>query len=150
QSGNGDVLVTFYRSAAEQDFARILVHETTHGFLHRYRSPVHIPSWANEGLADVMKYELVPAAGLKQNNDAIAKQALSQRDALKNFFTADYIENEQYSIARTLAEFMIKQNKQGYVQFINGLKGHLSAEDALKQKFGMSKEELIKAYGESM
>ena len=150
QFGNGDVIVTFYRSAADQDFARILVHETTHGFLHRHRSPYHIPSWANEGLADVMKFELVPAAGIKQNNDAIAKQTLTQRDALKNFFTAQNIDNAQYSIARTLAEFMIKQNKQGYVEFINAMKDRVPWEEALKDKFGMTRDQLIQAYGASM
>src|SRR5439155_16729633 len=49
--GNGDVHIAFYRQPNDLDFAHVLVHESTHGFLHRYRSPVDIPSWANEGLA---------------------------------------------------------------------------------------------------
>jgi hypothetical protein len=97
-----------------------------------------------------MKYELVPAAGIKQNNDTLARQTLTQRDALKDFFTTKNIANEQYSIARTLAEFMVKQNKTGYVEFINALKDRTAWEAALKDKFGMTKDELVKAYGASM
>jgi hypothetical protein len=150
QHGSGTVIITFYRSDPAEGFARVLTHESTHGFLFRYRSRQRIPSWANEGLAEVMEFELVPAAGIKQASDARAKVELRAADPMKNFFSGDQIEFNQYPIARTLTEFMIRQNRKGYVDFINGIKDGLSVEDALKEKYGMTAEELVIAYGQSM
>ena len=150
QRGDGTVVITFYRSDPAEQFARTLTHESTHGFLFRYRSRSRIPSWANEGLADVMKFELVPAAGIKQASDAQAKVELRSANPLKDFFSSDQIDAKQYPIARTLTEYMIRQNKRGYVDFINGIKDGLSAEESLKQKYGMSADDLILSYAQSM
>jgi hypothetical protein len=150
QRGDGSVYITFFRSAAPDVFARLLVHESTHGFLHRYRSRRRIPSWANEGLAQVIEFELVPAAGLLQAEHAQARVELRKPSALKDFFESEQIEPAQYPIAQTLTEFMIRQNKRGYVEFINGIKDGLRWDDALKEKYGLSADELIAAYGQSM
>ena len=150
QRGDGSVYITFYRSAAPDVFARLLVHESTHGFLFRYRSRKRIPSWANEGLAQVMEFELVPAAGLLQAEQAAARVELRKPTALKDFFASEQIDPPQYPIAQTLTEFMIRRNKQGYVAFINGIKDGLRSDEALKEKYGLSADELIAAYGQSM
>jgi hypothetical protein len=150
QSGNGSVYITFFRSDPAEGFARTLTHESTHGFLFRYRARARIPSWANEGLAEVMEFELVPAAGIKQASDAQAKVELRGADPFKGFFSGDQIDFKQYPIARTLTEYMIRQNKRGYVDFINGIKDGLSAEQSLKEKYGMSPDELIAAYANTM
>lgn len=148
--GNGDVHIAFYRKPNDLDFAHVLVHESTHGFLHRYRSPVHIPSWANEGLAEVIASEMVPRAGLTQSSTAEAKSDLQTRKSLERFYDEDHIVAWQYPVARTLCEFMIRQNKQGYVDFINGIKDGQSWEDAMQQKYGVSVKQLTSAYGMAM
>jgi hypothetical protein len=146
---NGDVLITFFRGPSDAEFARVLVHESTHGFLHRYRGRPHIPSWLNEGLAEVMEYELVPGAGVKQAADAAARVAVRRPNALKAFFDKP-IEFDQYPIARTLTEFMIRHNKSGYVGFINAIKDGQAWEPALKATYGVSRDDLIRAYGAEM
>ena len=148
--GDGNVYITFFRAPSDLDFAHTLVHETTHGFLFRYRSPVWIPSWANEGLAEVMAFELVPHAGLKQSSDAEARAELRRADAFKDFFESDHIEFFQYPIARSLSEFMIRQNKKGYVDFINAIKDGTSADEALRTKYGAARDVLVAAYKQSM
>jgi hypothetical protein len=151
QGRDGRVEVVFYRAPSDLDFARLLVHETTHGFLHRYRSSRRIPSWANEGLAEVMEFELVPHEGLKQAGDARARSELHRPRPMEKFFAEDKgIENFQYPIARTLCEYMIRQNKEGYVDFINGIKDGLSWEESLNQKYGVGMDKLLGAYGLSM
>jgi hypothetical protein len=148
---DGTVVITFYRSRSEMDFARLLVHESTHGFLHRYRSPEHIASWANEGLAEVLAYELVPHAGIKQAEDARARSELRRPRPLEHFFDeGKNIDGFQYPIARTLCEFMIRQDKAKYVEFIKGMKDGLSWEQALASKYGTSVEALLAAYGQQM
>src|SRR5262249_13800673 len=145
--GNGDVHIAFYRQPNDLDFAHVLVHETTHGFLHRYRSPVSIPSWANEGLAETIAYQMVQQKGLAQSAVADAKNDLMNRKSLDKFFDADHIVAWQYPVARTFTEFMILQSKNGYVEFINGLKDGMKLDDAMKQKYGVTVEQLVDAYG---
>src|SRR5690606_11851392 len=60
--GSGEVHIAFFRQPAEMQFAHVLVHESVHGFLHRYRSPVHVPTWINEGLAEYIAFRLLPKA----------------------------------------------------------------------------------------
>jgi hypothetical protein len=129
------------------DFAHVLVHETTHGFIHRYRSSVNIPSWANEGLAETIANDMVPQKGITMSATADAKNDLLNRKSLGKFFESDHIVGWQYPVARTLTEFMIGQSKQGYVDFINGLKDGMPVDQAIKEKYGVSKDQLVNAYG---
>lgn len=148
---DGQVVIAFYRQPDEMDFATILVHESVHGFLHRYRSPVHIVSWANEGLADVIAYELVPKSRqmpIKQRN---AKSAMIERGGLgKDFFIADQIEPWQYGVASGLTTYMIKQHKKGYVAFINGIKDGVSWKESLATNYGVALKRLVHFYGKSI
>lgn len=150
-SSDGKVIIAFYRQPDEMDFATILVHESVHGFLHRYRSPVHIISWVNEGLAEVIAYELVPKSRqipLKQRN---ARSEMIERGGIgKDFFTADQIEPWQYGVASGLTTFMIKQRKKGYVAFINGIKDGMSWQESLTTNYGVALERLIQFYGKSI
>jgi hypothetical protein len=45
---------------------------------------------------------------------------------------------------------MIRQNKTGYVDFINALKDGVPWEEALKKHYGVNREQLVSAYGQSM
>ena len=49
--------------AARQLWARTLTHEFTHAFFARYRSNAFVPRWLNEGLAEVVAEQRLPAAG---------------------------------------------------------------------------------------
>src|SRR5678816_1538790 len=84
QYGNGDVHIAFYRQPNDLDFANVLVHESIHGFLHRYRSPVDVPSWANEGLAEAIAADMVNRKGLTQAATAEARNELQTRKTLEN------------------------------------------------------------------
>jgi hypothetical protein len=148
--GSGDVHIAFYRQPNDLDFAHVLVHESTHGFLHRYRSPETIPSWANEGLAEYVASKLVPRPGLNMSAAADAKADLQSRRSLENLFQVEHIVAWQYPVARTLTEFMIKQSAKGYPEFINGIKDGLRWDESLKQKYGVSPDQLVHAYGMSM
>jgi len=148
---DGQVTIAFYRQPDEMDFATILVHESVHGFLHRYRSPAPIISWANEGLADVIAYELVPKSRqvpLKQRN---ARSEMIERGGMgKDFFIADQIEPWQYGVASGLTIYMIKQHKKGYVAFINGIKDGVSWEESLAANYGVALKRLVHFYGKSI
>ena len=148
--GGGDVHIAFYRQPNDMDFAHVLVHESVHGFVHRYRSPVDVPSWANEGLAETIATDMVPQMGIAQSSLADARSDLQSRKSLDDFFTTEHIVAWQYPVARTLTEFMIRQSKTGYVEFINGIKDGLKWDESLKTKYGVTPDQLVTAYGNSM
>ena len=57
--GDGMVHIAFFRQKEELDFLHLLVHESVHGFVHRYKTPARVPSWANEGLAEWISNQFV-------------------------------------------------------------------------------------------
>jgi len=145
--GNGYVHVAFFRKADDNEFAHVLVHETVHGFLHRYRSPKHIPTWVNEGLAEYVAGVMVPKSRL---DDALGQRAvreMTRRGDLGGMFTAQRIEPWQYGAARLLTDFMIRADKRRYAAFIDGIKDGLTWEQSLKEKYGVELERLVDAFG---
>lgn len=149
--GDGTVHIAFYRQPNDLDFAHVLVHESVHGFLHRYRSPVHIVSWANEGLAEVIATELVPRNGRAQQARVNAKAFMMRNgNSLGGMLESPRIEAWQYPVAQALCEYMIQQSKRNYVDFINGMKDGLAWKEALETKYKAGPERLVPAFGDSL
>ncbi|HSZ55352.1 MAG TPA: hypothetical protein VK797_06815 [Tepidisphaeraceae bacterium] len=146
---DGTVKVAFYRQSDELEFAHILVHESTHGFVHRYRSPVPIPSWANEGLAETVAGELVPQKGRRETVMANAREQIqAHQGSLGEFFQTDHIEGWQYPVAEMLCTFMIQASAPNYVAFINGIKDGMTADQSLTQRFQAPRERLVAVFGQ--
>jgi hypothetical protein len=101
-------------------------------------------------LAETIASQMVLQRGAQQSGDADARADLQKRKNMDDFFTSDHIVAWQYPVARTLTEFMIRQNKRGYVEFINGIKDGMTWEDALRDKYGVTLDQLVNAYGISM
>jgi hypothetical protein len=149
--GNGDAHIAFYRQSGDAEFASLLVHESVHAFAHRYRKPPSLPSWANEGLAETIAATLVEQRGRRQGlwQDAITR--LRERGTMgEEFFSGERIESWQYPVAHMLTEFMIRENRKGYIAFVNGIKDGMKWEDALAQKFGATPDDLAAAFGDSL
>jgi hypothetical protein len=115
------VRMAFYHTGDDLEFARIVVHEGAHGFLHRYRSPEFVTLWANEGLAEWTAHEV----------------GVGRR-------TREQIRGE---VRQALTDFMIQRNRSGYLAFMNAMKDGKPWPRALVEDFGMSVEELMAAYG---
>ncbi|WP_145077350.1 hypothetical protein [Poriferisphaera corsica] len=148
QKGNGDVHVLFYRQADDMQFAKILVHEASHGFLFRYRSRVHVPSCWNEGLADTIADMLLPQGNLLRGRQQRAEAYMKSNGHLGGtFFKAPQIQGFQYGIASKLTQFMISQSKKRYVNFINSLKSGVEWRVALKDYYGVDEQVLVESFG---
>ena len=148
---NGAVHVSFCRQEGELNFAHVLVHESVHGFVHRYRSPVTVPSWANEGLAEAVASELVPDPSRASGRPIAAREGLQAHgNSPGDFFTAEHIDGWQYPVAETLCQFMIRQNKKNYAEFINGVKDGQSWRESLNNNYKASLDRLLAAYGQSI
>ena len=148
---DGDVTIVFYRQPRDMEFATVLVHESSHGFLHRYRTPVSVQSWANEGLAEWIAADLVPESLYPKMRRSAAKQMLRQWKHMgPSFFSARNIAGNQYGIAFTFTEFLIQADRVKYVNFINGCKAGLDSVVSLERSYGAPLEEIVAMYGRSM
>ena len=110
-----------------------------------------IPTWANEGLAELIASELVPQKGKRQEYRQFAITQLRERGTLGNdFFNGERLEGWQYPVAQLLTEFMIKQGRKNYVAFIDGIKDGMKWEDALAQKYGAPQDRLLAVFSDSL
>lgn len=149
QYGSGDVLISCYRGDRAEEFAQMLVHETSHGFIHRYKTPIHLPSWVNEGMADYIGAQLVPVSKSVPLAEAMALQRMQQTGSMGGNFIngAGNIEAWQYGLASHLTSFLIRTDPKKYVQFIESLKEGLSAEEALQASYEVNYPQLVALYG---
>ncbi len=151
-SGDGRVIISCYRGDRPADFAKMLVHETSHGFIHRYRTSVHPPSWINEGMADWIAARLVPSSRSVAYRESKALQTMRQTGSMGGGFfkPGGNIEGWQYGVASSLTSFLIAQDSAAYTRFIQGIKEGLSWQDSLKEHYNATPEEMIAGYGRSI
>ncbi len=145
-SMTGEVVISCFRGNDPNDFAQMLVHETSHGFIHRYKSKARLPNWVDEGMADLIGAEMVPASTAVKNREYQAVQRLAQQPSLGGLFKAERIEAWQYGVASNLNRFMIQTNRDNYVRFIEDLKAGDKWEAALRDAYDSSPEELLAGY----
>jgi len=150
QSRNGQVVFAGYRGDSDSYFGGVLVHETAHGFVHRYLSSARAPSWLNEGMSDwianaIMKTNAIPRKQIKSAN--IVKRAGTWGD----FLTARRISFDHYGSASTLVEILLRRDKGGqFRSFFRGIKEGKASEESLKENFGISYQDLTILYAEQI
>jgi hypothetical protein len=125
----------------------MLVHETSHGFIHRYKTKAQLPNWVDEGMADLIGAEMVPASNAVKNRELKAIQDLAGQRSLGGMLKAERIEGWQYGVASNLNRFLLQSNRQNYVRFIESLKDGVKWEEALKDAYRATPEELLTEYG---
>ncbi|MEO0514128.1 MAG: hypothetical protein AAF086_02385 [Planctomycetota bacterium] len=154
--GDGHVEVTFFKQNNDLDFARVLVHEAVHAFVHRYRSYPFVDSWINEGLAEYVSSALVDNSGFGDTSWSrsleFGKQSLRDRKSFggNSFFYASHIDGWQYPLAHMLTAFMIQQDGQRYRAFINAIKDGKKWDVAMEEDYGVELETLVEAFGRSL
>src|SRR5262249_33484691 len=144
------VVISCYRGNDPNDFAQMLIHETSHGFIHRYKTKVRLPNWVDEGMADLIGAELIPASTAVKNREIRALQTLAQRPSLGGLFNAERIEAWQYGVASNLNRFMLQSSRENYVRFIENLKAGDKREAALKDAYGGTPEQLVESYAQAI
>ncbi len=149
-SSDGDVLIACYCGNSPEYFGQVLVHETSHGFIHRYRTMARLPSWANEGMAEWIAQSLVNYQGGVVRKRQLARQAIAQGHTLGGMFDERQITPLQYGMATDLTDFMIRQDRRRYADWVNGMKAGKSWEFSLKDSYGVTPVQLLSAYGEAI
>lgn len=150
QSSNGTVIFAGYKGE-NNFFAHVLVHETAHGFVHRYMTTAHAPSWLNEGMSDWLADKIVGGKQIAQRQEQSAKMVM-QRGGWGDFLTTERISGDHYGCASTLVEILLALDKEGtkFREFFNGIKEGEPADESLKDSFGISYQELTILYAQAV
>jgi hypothetical protein len=151
QRDDGRVVMACHRGGDELAFAHMLVHETSHGFNHRWISPSRMPSWLNEGIAEWVGTQVVPACTQVAIKEAQAAEFVRRNGTLGPDFFSDApdarIEPVQYGMASALVKFMVSRDRRQFAAFVRGVKEGATVEESLGRTFRSSLADLAKAYG---
>jgi hypothetical protein len=148
QSSDGRVIMACYRGDDAPAFAHMLVHETSHGFNHRWMSPQRIPNWLNEGIAEWVGLKVVPTSNQVALKEAMAVQYMQGKGDLgPEFFEARNIQAIQYGMASGLVKFLTARDQKKFAAFVQAIKEGVPFEESLKDVYGASLDDLVKAYG---
>ncbi len=145
-SANGEVVISCFRGNDPNNFAQMLVHETSHGFIHRYKTKARLPNWVDEGMADLIGAEMVPASTAVRNREYQAVLQLTKRRSLGGMLSAERIEAWQYGVASNLNHFLLQNSRDNYVRFIEALKDGEKWDEALRTAYRSTPAELLTAY----
>lgn len=154
QRSDGRVVMACHRGDDPSAFAHMLVHETSHGFNHRWMSPAHLPNWLNEGIAEWVGTQVVPACRQVPLKEARAIEFMRARGTTgPGFFDNGpnaHIEAVQYGIASSVVKFLVARNRKKFAEFVQGVKEGASVEESFQQTFKASLDDVLKAYGKSI
>lgn len=148
--GDGRVVMSCYKGASEGFFAVVLVHETSHGFIHRYKTSINVPPWMNEGIAD-----WVAGTVVGKLDDEVQSRQFQAIDQIRstgslggNFFAngAD-LAAWQYGTASSLVEILLRIDPKKYRKLVDNVKEGLDGEEALRDAYGFGFAELTQQYG---
>lgn len=149
---DGKVFVTVYRGDDPAFFAAVLVHETTHGFNHRFRSNSGLPNWVEEGIADFVAGAVVtasPETGVRQRE--AADRVRVSRSLGGAFFQPDSpLERWQYGAASSLVSVLIQRDPNLFRAFLVAMKEGYTWEEALDLTYGLKPEELLQLYSRAI
>ena len=150
QFPNGKVVFAGYKGN-NNFFGHVLVHETSHGFVHRYLSSARAPSWLNEGMADWLADKVVKGRKIK-DRQRLAANRVKRENNWNDVLNIPRITGEQYGICSVLVEILVaKDNGKGkFKKFIDGIKEGHSAKECLKDHFNMTYTELQAIYGKKI
>lgn len=147
-----NVCISCYQGKDPGYFGEVLVHETSHGFIACYQTPRRVPSWVNEGMAEVIASKMVPSSkGVHRKEKRFVESmfAMPQPMLGQAFFAVDQnIPYDRYGAASSMARFMLEADQQKYVKFVQLLKEGEEWEEALTNSYNASKQQLVAAYGQ--
>ncbi|WP_417380920.1 hypothetical protein [Gimesia sp.] len=149
--GDGKVIVSCYRGNDPNFFGAVLVHETAHGYIHRYKSTVNIPTWINEGIADWIAMMVVPSSKEVRFRQTEAALRLKQVQTFGGqFFNNERLDSWQYGSASAIIQLMLKASPEQFKLFFNGIKEGLTWQDSLQRAYGLTVDQLSQAYGRTI
>jgi len=151
QRSDGRVIMACHRGDDPLAFAHMLVHETSHGFNHRWMSPQRLPNWLNEGIAEWVGTQVVPTSNQVPLKEAAARAFIKEHGSLgPDFFAADNIQPIQYGMASGLVKFLVARDRKQFAAFVRGIKEGDSVDASLGKTFKASLDDVVTAFGQAL
>jgi hypothetical protein len=131
----------------EIEWAYVLTHEFTHAFVARYRSSRRIPTWINEGIAEVIASSQFPR---DVKSDAVA--VASSHQSLAPLFSdrAGMQPGEMYPVMRTVTEVLISTSRKKFLAMFDELKAGAPGAKALMDNYGLTFDDLERGWRASL
>ncbi|MCE9553341.1 MAG: hypothetical protein K8T91_08180 [Planctomycetes bacterium] len=146
---NGEVHIGIHTTGADRKkIAAVIVHETTHGFVWRYKARCSISNWVDEGLAEHIASLIVP--GSLNSKEQLAIQQMREYGTTGTGFYGKRLNAAQYGVAYCLTRYMISANAKRYRDFFEMLKAGATEEEALQEVYGIRRDVLIAQFGRSL
>ena len=107
----------------------------------------------NEGIAEWVAAAIVPKEGKggeigrRQRSGA---ELVRQSGRLGMFYNLDRLSRDQYGVASSMVELLLKIHPEQFKLFFNGIKEGLKWEDSLQRAYGMTRADLTTLYGRSI
>jgi hypothetical protein len=144
---DGKSIISCMRGTDPAFYRVVLVHETVHGFLHRYKSSAHIQSWVNEGIADWIADFVVPDSNtVKRRRQSARSRLLKTRTLGAGFFEVSHIDGDDYGTASDMTDMMLLSSAASYRLFLDGIKEGQSWEESLMNSYGVTSAQLAELY----
>ncbi|MBI5725761.1 MAG: hypothetical protein HZA50_17510 [Planctomycetes bacterium] len=123
-------------------FYELVIHESTHAFLNRYKTNVLIVTWINEGIADYMAATLVPNSIAHNRYIDAARMAIAEKKDVQ-FVFREVKGAFAYGIAQSLIRYLIQRDGKAFLKFIKLMKEGKTDDEALKEAYKLTKEQLV-------
>jgi hypothetical protein len=147
------VFLNLCRSSDDDDFAAALVHEAVHGFMHRYRTPMRLPPWANEGLADYVVAESVSDAPMDDTRRRQALVFVRSGGSVPLILQMSYAEGSWpgnnavgYAVGYLLVRLMLEDRPSKFDVWVNAIKQGKPWSLALAEEFGVPRDHLVETF----
>jgi hypothetical protein len=144
---DGTVIISCFCRTTPQELAGTMVHETTHGFVHRYKSRQQLPTWLNEGIAEWVAQTVTNDPAVRMKEQAGLITITRQRNLGGDFFTADRIQAWQYGVATLMTNYLIRSDGKAFRGMIDDIKEGKEWRVALKTAYHLTPEELAQQFG---
>lgn len=128
---------------AMRNWGRVLVHEFSHAFIHRYKSNARIPRWLNEGTAEMIAQSVLPTNNYRGR---ARSAAVEEVDVMPLFDDKNMPSGYYYPVMMTMAESLLKQDKKKFIELFDEIKAGTEPEEALKKVYGFDYTTLAKGW----
>ena len=150
-----NVIMAFYQRGSDADFQSVLIHESVHGLMYRYRSPASLPTWANEGLSDYIAGRLTPDSNEPRENWNKAKNYVLRRldpmEIMRQSYRDGTWYNEfSYPVSHMLVRFLIRYKAPEFKLWIDDIKAGVGWETAMQDRFGVDAQTLARGFADEI
>jgi hypothetical protein len=146
------VMVDAYRDPDDDRFMATLVHEATHGFMHRYGTAAQLPLWAEEGYAEFVAARSFDSSPVDAGRRPQGEQFIRSGNATLPLFQSDGRDGNWpgdnavgYAIGYLTVSLMIDQKGSTFGEWVKDIKTGMPWEQALLKHFHMTPQQMAEA-----